>query len=257
MSGRVLVIEPEQPSSGRIADVLRTEGLVVEELSDGRRGLARALGRGYELVIVDPDAPGLEGWRGCERLRRQSDVPLMIVSARYSEGDRLRGCDAGADDYLDASFSTAELLSRVHALLRRRQLDLRSPTARVGIGDLELDKVTRTITVAGVPVSVTPTEFRLLALLAEQPGRTYDARQIMRALWQGHRAPNSGTCKAHISKLRQKLERDPSNPERIVTVRGVGYRLLAVWAGCPAGAISPEPRAIRGAATTTWREGPS
>jgi DNA-binding response OmpR family regulator len=228
MAGRALVIEPEGERSGRVAALLRTEGLVVEETADAAWGLARALSRAFDLVIVDPDAAGLERWQACRELRGQSDVPLIVVSTRCSEADLVLGFDAGADDYLDAPFSTAELLSRVRALLRRRQLDLRPPSAVIRVGELELDKLARTVTLTGVPVGLTPTEFRLLELLADPPGRTCEAREILRSLWRCDHVPDTGACKAHISNLRQKLERDPSRPQRIVTVRGVGYRLAAV-----------------------------
>jgi two-component system response regulator RegX3 len=228
MSGRVLVIEPEDLRyRGEIGAALRAEGLVVEETDDARTGIADAAAGGYDLVVFDPGAPGLGGLQGCRRLRLTSDASLLIVSAHDSEADRVGGFDAGADDFLGAPFSTAELVSRVRALLRRRQLDLRPPEPLLRVGDLEVDRVSRSVRMGGVPLSLTPTEFRLLAFLAEDPGRVYAAAEILRVLWQSDHVPYTGACKAHISNLRQKLERDPSRPERIVTVRGVGYRLVA------------------------------
>jgi len=224
LAGRVLVIERER-GHDRVGEALRREGLAVERALDGRAALDRARTEDFALVLLDIEAPGVCGIEGCRQIRVASDVPILIRSARGSEADRVLGLDAGADDYVGTAMSMTELMSRVRALLRRRRLDARAPVQLRRVGDVEIDRLRHTVTVAGTEVFLTPTEFRLLAFLATEPGRAFTAQEILHHLWQSDHVGRGGACKAHISNLRRKIEADPSRPQRIVTVRGAGYAL--------------------------------
>jgi DNA-binding response OmpR family regulator len=225
MTGRVLIAEQDSETRDGLLSALRREGLSAEGTADGHVALDEVRNGSYELVILDILVPGLGGLEGCRRIRFESDVPLVIVTARDSEADRVLGLEAGADDYIGKPFSLAELLSRVRALLRRRQLDRGPARSVLRAGDLEIDLVLHRVRLDGRPVQVTPTEFRLLAFLAQTPGRAYSAQTILQHLWQTDYVGAAGACKAHISNLRQKIERDRSEPRRLVTVPGAGYAL--------------------------------
>jgi DNA-binding response OmpR family regulator len=227
MNGRVLVVDGDICVRRALQEALGCEGLAIEASGDGRLALEQARSERYELVIVDIDVPGLCGLEGCRRIRFESDVPLLIVSARDSEADRVLGLEAGADDYVGKPFSLPELLSRVRAILRRRQLDRRPTQTIRRVGDVEIDLRRHRVAVAGAPVHLTPMEFRLLALLAQQPGRPFTAREILQQLWETDYVGQPHACKAHISNLRQKIEDDRAHPHRIVTVPGGGYALAA------------------------------
>jgi DNA-binding response OmpR family regulator len=156
-------------------------------------------------------------------------VPIIMLTARDSERDVLEGLGAGADDYITKPFSAAELVGRIRSLLRRRELDRAAADERIArkIGGLTIDFVNDEVTVEGKPVDLTPSEFKILALLASAPGATWSRRQIMEHLWGSTHVGDEHTCEVHISSLRRKIERDPSIPERLLTVRGVGYALLS------------------------------
>jgi two-component system response regulator RegX3 len=225
MTGRVLLVEHDDESRDALDEALRAEGLAVEARADGELALDRVRTGRFELVIVDIVAPGLGGLEACRKMRFESDIPILILTARDSIADRVLGLEAGADDYVGKPFSLAELISRVRAILRRRHLDLGPARPIRRVGDVVIDFAWHRVLVAGEPVSLTPTEFRLLALLAQEPGRAFTPRQILRHLWQSDYVGHDGACKAHISNLRQKLDSEPGGPQRILTVRGVGYAL--------------------------------
>jgi two-component system response regulator RegX3 len=223
MTGNVLVARSR--SGCPLADALRSEGFAVEAADDGAAVLEHVRSGRFALLVLDIALPGLGGLEGCRRIRDTSDVPIVIVTARSSETDRVLGLEAGADDYVCEPFSIAELISRVRAILRRRQLDRepRRPVRR--IGDLVIDFASYDVTLGGKPLSLTPSEFRLLAFLSEEPGRAFSPHEILSYLWRSRYVGDEGACKAHISNLRHKIEADPSHPSRVVTVRGVGYAL--------------------------------
>jgi two-component system response regulator RegX3 len=152
-----------------------------------------------------------------------------MLTARDAERDRVLGLELGADDYVTKPFSSAELLSRVRAILRRRELDRANAGAAVrSLGGLRLDLVRHEVTVDGDPVRLTLSEFKMLSLLAEQPERTVSRRELMQHLWSSEHVGDEHACEVHISNLRRKIERDPTRPERLVTVRGMGYKLLSI-----------------------------
>jgi DNA-binding response OmpR family regulator len=226
MHGRVLVVDADAEARDVLVAALGGEGLAVEDIADGRAAIDAVRDQVFELMIVDIAAPGLCGLEGCRRIRFESDVPLLIVTARDSEADRVLGLEAGADDYVGKPFSPAELISRVRAILRRRQLDRAPARSRLRVGDIEVDLVRHRVTVGGALVRLTPTEFRLLVLLAQAPGRAFSAQEILRHLWQTDYVGEASACKAHMFNLRRKIEDDHAAPARLVTVPGVGYALM-------------------------------
>ncbi len=208
-----------------LAAALRDEGLVVETLHDGTTVREAACSGRFALLILDILFPGAGGLEGCRRIRDESDVPIVIVTTRASEADRVLGLEAGADDYVGDPFSLAEVICRVRAILRRRQLDQRPERPVRQVGDLVIDFASHVVTLAGEALNLTPTEFRLLALLSEEPRRPYSPHEILSHVWRSRYVGDEGACKAHVSNLRHKLEADPAHPTRVVTVRGVGYAL--------------------------------
>jgi two-component system response regulator RegX3 len=171
--------------------------------------------------------PVLSGLDVCRRIRLESAVPIIVLTAKDTELDVVLGLELGADDYMTKPFSTAELLGRIRANLRRRQLDRdgHEPAVR-DLGGIRIDLARREVTVDGKRVTLTPSELKLLYLLADRPQQVYSRQQIMEHLWETSFVGDDHACDVHISNLRRKLERDPRRPERIVTVRGFGYKLV-------------------------------
>jgi two-component system response regulator RegX3 len=225
----VLLVDDERDILDPVAYALRQDGFEVAESRDGAHALALARGERFDVVILDVVLPGMSGIDVCRTLRAESDVPIVMLTARDAEVDRVLGLELGADDYVTKPFSTAELVSRIRAILRRRELDR---DARVGselrVGGVVIDLARHSVSADGRDVSLTPSEFKLLLLLADSPERAYTRDQIMEHLWQTPYVGDTRACDAHISNLRRKIERDPAHPERIVTVRELGYKLVPV-----------------------------
>ena len=225
---KLLVIDDEPALRDTLAYALRQEGFEVELRADGNSGLDAALANGFDLVILDLMLPGLPGAEVCRRLRAESPIPIVMLTARGAEVDRVVGLEIGADDYVTKPFSMAELVGRVRAILRRRELDRKGAGSIRRVGALELDSVRHQVRVEGELISLTPSEFRLLDLLAGEPERVFSRKELMQHLWDSSYVGDQRACDIHISNLRRKLEPDPADPRRIVTVRGVGYKLAAV-----------------------------
>jgi two-component system response regulator RegX3 len=225
---RLLIAEDEPAILDALAYTLRGEGYEVETVEDGEAALEQALTDDYDLMILDLMLPRLSGTEILRRVREQSALPVIVLTAKSTETDRVLGLEVGADDYVTKPFSMAEVVSRVRALLRRRELDLAGPGRRLRVGSLELDAYRHRVLVDGEPRELTRSEFRLVSLLASQPERAFSRRELMEHLWDSAYVGDQRACDIHISNLRRKLERDPARPERIVTVRGVGYKLIAV-----------------------------
>jgi two-component system response regulator RegX3 len=225
---RILVVDDEPAIRDAVGYALRTEGFDVDVVADGERALEAALGSPYDVVVLDLMLPRMSGTEVCRRVRAESAVPIIMLTARGAELDRVIGLEVGADDYVSKPFSMAELVGRIRAILRRRELDQSSRGGKLRVGTIELDPMRHQVTVAGDPKRLTPSEFKLLLLLAEQPERVFSRREIMQHLWDSEYVGDQRACDIHVSNLRQKLEEDPANPERIVTVRGIGYKLAAV-----------------------------
>jgi DNA-binding response OmpR family regulator len=225
---RILLVDDDAGVRDVVAFTLRREGFDVDEERDGRSALERARERHFELVILDVMLPGLSGTDICRALRAESDVPILMLTARDAERDRVLGLELGADDYVTKPFSSAELLSRVRAILRRRELDRANGAGSTvrRLGGLNIDLGRHEVLVDGERVHLTLSEFKVLALLAEQPGGIVSRRELMQHLWASEHVGDEHACEVHISNLRRKIERDPTRPERLLTVRGEGYRLV-------------------------------
>ena len=222
---RLLIVDDERDILDTLAYALQREGFEVATAETGPGALERARAATFDVVILDVMLPGLSGLDVCRTLRNESDVPILLLTARDAEVDRVLGLELGADDYVTKPFSTAELVSRVRAILRRRDLDRTISTSEIAIAGLTIDLDTHEVVVDGRSVQLTPSEFRLLRLLAEEPGRVFTREQIMEHLWRTPFVGDTRACDTHISNLRRKIEHDPTHPTRIETVREVGYRM--------------------------------
>jgi DNA-binding response OmpR family regulator len=226
MPETVLVVEDEDAIADAVAYALEGEGYAVDRAADGEEAIERARRKQYELIVLDLRLPKANGIEVTRILRGESIVPILMLTAKDSEVDRVVGLEVGADDYVTKPFSMAELISRVRAILRRRQLDSISGDPVRRVGGLQLDLVRHEVRVDDQTARLTPSEFRLLAFLAEQPERAFTRREIMQHLWQSEYVGDERATDMHVSNLRRKIERDPDNPERVVTVRGIGYKLV-------------------------------
>jgi two-component system, OmpR family, response regulator RegX3 len=228
VSAKILVVDDEPAIADSVGYALTEEGFEVDVVGDGAAALAAARERAYDLMILDLLLPRVPGLDVCRTLRAESDLPILMLTAKDAELDRVRGLELGADDYVTKPFSLAELVSRVRAILRRRELDRSGSAMTQTIGGLRIDLARHTVDIDGKPAHLTPSEFRLLALLASAPGRVRTRREIMQHLWQSSYVGDERACDVHVSNLRRKIEPDPARPTRLVTVRGTGYRLVAV-----------------------------
>ncbi|MBA2360262.1 MAG: response regulator transcription factor [Actinobacteria bacterium] len=225
---RVLVVDDEPAIRDAVGYALRSDGFEVDFAGDGEAGLQAALAEEFDVVVLDLMLPRMSGTEVCRRLRAESAVPIVMLTAKGAELDRVLGLEVGADDYLTKPFSLAELIGRIRAILRRRDLDRSSPATILRVGGLELDPMRHEVRVDGVAKRLTPSEFKLLLLLAQQPERVFSRREIMQHLWDSTYVGDQRACDIHVSNLRQKVECDPASPDRIITVRGIGYRLEAM-----------------------------
>jgi two-component system, OmpR family, response regulator RegX3 len=229
-SGRILIADDEPSVRDSVGYALTQEGFEVTGAADGDEAAIK-VGDGipYDLLILDIMMPGQSGLDICRDVRARSAVPIILLTAKDAEVDKVVGLEVGADDYVTKPFSVRELLGRVRAQLRRRELD-RAPLSqavRVESGQVAIDLVRHVATVRGEPVNLTRSEFQLLRLLVGRAGEVFPRRQIMEELWQTEFDGDERACDVHISNLRQKVELDPQSPELIVTVRGVGYKFEA------------------------------
>jgi len=242
VSTSVLIADDDPGIRDVVTYALRNEGLEVEAVPDGETALERARAETFDVVILDVMMPGISGIDVCRALRAESSVPIIMLTAKDAEVDRVLGLELGADDYVTKPFSMAELVSRIRALLRRRAIDRAEGGSTMRqVGGLRLDLGRHEAIVDGRPVHFTLSEFKVLALLAERPEQVFTRRQVMQHLWQSEYVGDEHACDVHISNLRRKIEVDPSRPRRLVTVRGVGYKLLPVESS----AIPEKPLAER------------
>jgi two-component system response regulator RegX3 len=227
MSPRILVVEDEESIADAVAYTLRGEGFAVDAVADGEFALEATSRHDYDLILLDLMLPGLSGLEVCRRLRARSPVPILIVTARTAEVDHVVGLEAGADDFITKPFSMPALVGHVRAILRRRELDRAEvEDGRLRqVGGIELDLARRTAKVDGRPIRLTESEFRLLALMMESPGRVFSRRELMQHLWESTYVGDQRAADVHIAHLRRKIEPDPQVPARLLTVRGAGYKL--------------------------------
>jgi DNA-binding response OmpR family regulator len=224
---RILLVEDDDGIRAAMRMRLEDEGYAVLEASDGEQGLA-ALDDGRPgLVLLDLMLPGIDGFEVCRRLRRVSDVPVLMVTARSDSHDVVAGLEAGADDYVTKPIIAKELTARIRALLRRAQRDAEGPVTRLVFGDLEILPEQGIVRRAGREVHLTRTEFRLLLELGSNPGRIFSREELLEHIWGYDYFGDGRIVDVHIRRLRTKIEADPGNPRHVVTARGFGYKLLA------------------------------
>jgi DNA-binding response OmpR family regulator len=228
MPGRILIVEDDAALQYVIARVLENDGFAVDVVGDGAAGIDAARAGDYDVVLLDWMLPTVSGIDVCRALRAESPVPIIMLTAKESEANRVLGLELGADDYVTKPFSAAELISRIRSLIRRRELDLAHHREVRVIGGLLFDQARHRVEVDGRPVQLTPTEFRLLALLGSDPDRVFSRDEIMRHLWESSFVGDTRNVDVHVRNLRRKIERDASQPQRLITVRGVGYQLQAI-----------------------------
>ena len=228
MPNKVLVVEDEANLLVALKYNLNSQGYDVLTAEDGETGLALARRERPDLVILDVMLPKLDGFELCRILRRESDVRILMLTARGEEIDRVVGLELGADDYVTKPFSTRELMARVRNMLRRSSSDddsNASSDAEVLVsGDLVINLTGHTVRLADKPLDVKPREFNLLSLLVANKGRAFTRDQILERLWGHDYIGDTRTVDVHIRWLREKIEPDPASPQRITTIRGVGYR---------------------------------
>lgn len=220
---RILVVDDEEPIRELVVFTLESEGFRADAVADGPTALARLEAEPYDMVLLDRMLPGMQGTEVLRRIRGQGRLPVILLTALGAEADRVAGLETGADDYVSKPFSPRELVARVRAVLRRTGGG--HGGRRVRAGDLVIDLVEHAVFRAGERVELTATEFALLRQLAERAGQAVDREELIRGVWGYDFVGDARTVDVHIRHLREKLERDPGRPERIATVRGVGYRL--------------------------------
>jgi DNA-binding response OmpR family regulator len=226
MSGETILVVDDEPTIVEVVELyLRREGFQVVTAVDGAAALAAVERARPALVVLDLMLPGLTGLEVLRRLRAAGNLPVILLTARGEEADRVVGLELGADDYVTKPFSNRELVARVKAVLRRAQPPTPSETHVLVLGGLRLDTAARSVTLDGQPVALTVREFDLLAFLMRHPGQVFTREQLLDQVWGYTFASDLSTVTVHVRRLREKIERDPANPRLLQTVWGVGYRL--------------------------------
>jgi DNA-binding response OmpR family regulator len=224
---RILLVDDEQSIQTLLSFPLRKDGYEVVQATDGREALARFGETTFDLVVLDVMLPRLDGLEVCRRMRARSSVPIIMLTAKAEEIDKVLGLELGADDYITKPFSLREFRSRVKAALRRASMARREPTAGeepLEVHELRIDPAKRAVEVRGATVQTTYVEFEIVLALATSPGRVWTRDMLLTRIWGDSAYRDPRTIDVHIRHLREKLERDAKDPEYLFTVRGVGYR---------------------------------
>ena len=225
METSILVVEDESALATTLRDRLRKEGYGVTVAREGNAGLDLATRERFDLIVLDLMLPGQSGLNICQKLRQAgSNTPILMLTARRQTTDKVIGLRMGADDYLTKPFQMAELLARIEALLRRAAQAQQPPAAKYHFGDLQMDVRSTEVSREGKPVAVSAKEFQLLRYFFEHPGATLSRDELLREVWGYGGNPTTRTVDVHVAWLRQKLEKDPKNPQLILTVVGMGYK---------------------------------
>ena len=225
MTDKILLVDDDATLRHLFSEYLRQNDFEVAVAAGGQEALRLAYNERPNLVILDVMMPGMDGWETCARLRELSDVPIILLTAKATETDKLRGFRLGADDYVTKPFSFAELTARIQAVLSRSRLQPGSTHRVITLGDLVVDLDRRQVEAHGELVPLTPTEFRLLECLAQKGGQAVAESALVQEAWGEYKQEEAGAVRRYIWLLRQKIEVDPSQPRHILTVRGFGYRL--------------------------------
>jgi len=227
-AGRTVVVIEDDPQIRRfLRTALGAEGFALHESETGERGLVEVATRKPDVVILDLGLPDIDGVEVVRRMREWTDLPVIVLSARSQEADKIAALDAGADDYLTKPFGLGELLARIRVALRNRARTATPGEPAVSVGELSVDLAARRVTLAGNEVRLTPIEHRLMAALARHAGRVMTHRQLLREVWGAAYEEQSHTLRVHMATLRRKIESDPAQPRYLLTEIGVGYRLAA------------------------------
>jgi two-component system response regulator ResD len=220
----VLVVDDEPMVREVLARYLEKDGFAVDTASDGVAALERFEAGRPDLVLLDLMLPGADGLEVFRRIRAQAPAAVIMLTAKGDETDRVVGLELGADDYITKPFSPREVVARVRTVLRRVRPDVLVPASPLRLGDLEIDYPRREVRLAGRPVKLTRKEFDLLLLLASRPGVTFTRSELLEQVWDFAWEGDTSTVTVHIRRLREKIEVDPSDPRRLITVWGIGYR---------------------------------
>ena len=221
----ILLVDDEKAIQRAMVPLLRSRGYAVSTAETGQAALEAIEAERPDLVVLDLGLPDMDGTVVCERIRARSDVPIVVLSARLTERDKIVALDRGADDYVTKPFSPEELLARVRAALRRTLGDGPAARGQLVVGAIEIDLERRQVTVAGREVRLTPKEYELLSLLAARAGQVVTHRTILRAIWGPHSVDQPEHLRVLVGQLRKKVEDDPARPKRLLTEPWVGYRL--------------------------------
>ncbi len=223
---RILIVDDEHSVQKLLASALRKDGYEVVCALDGRAALDRVADSAFDLLVLDLTLPKVDGFEVCRQVRATSSVPIIMLTAKVEEIDKVLGLELGADDYITKPFSMREFRSRVKAVLRRSQLTRAEEPAQEALedGELRIDFDKRQVAIDDKPVRLTYVEFEILAALARNPGRVYGRATLLERVWGDSAYRDPRTVDVHIRHLREKLEHDPKEPELVQTVRGVGYR---------------------------------
>ncbi|HVJ50013.1 response regulator transcription factor [Desulfitobacterium sp.] len=219
----ILVIDDEERIRHLVRMYLENEGYMVEEAENGRDALEKFRKGSYALLIIDLMMPEVDGWHVCREVRQVSNIPIIMLTARGEEFDRVLGFEFGADDYLVKPFSTKELVARVKALLRRTKGNLMGNSSALVFGKLQIEKEKHRVMIGEEMITLTPREFELLYFLAKNPGRVFSREQLMETVWGYDFYGDARTVDTHVKKLREKLA-DPDVKSMLATVWGVGYK---------------------------------
>ncbi|MGH7765860.1 MAG: response regulator [Candidatus Binatia bacterium] len=222
----ILIVEDDRKTASLVALYLEREGFKTVSAHDGKQALSLARQHNPIFVILDLMLPGVDGWEICRELRRSSEVPILFLTARQEEMDRILGLSLGADDYVVKPFSPRELVARVKAILRRAERGTAKEEVRLSHGGLTVDHEKHRVTLNGRVLSLTLFEHTLLETLMAQPGRVFTREELLHRLYPNGEAVIDRVIDVHIGKLRQKIEDDPAKPKYIMTVRGLGYRFF-------------------------------
>jgi two-component system response regulator CpxR len=220
---RILVIDDDVELCALVGEYLQPEGFHVESVHDGERGLQRALSGDHRLAVLDVMLPGMNGFEVLRRIRQTSRLPVLLLTARGEDVDRIVGLEIGADDYLPKPFNPRELVARIRAILRRTTPGDQPAADVLRVGDIELDPATRTVRQAGKPVELTSVEFNLLQVLLAEAGRVVTRERLVDAVLSRKFSPFDRSIDMHVSKVRKKLGDSDGGTDHIKTVRGVGY----------------------------------
>ena len=227
-TARILLVDDEQSIQTLLSYPLRRDGYEVVQATDGHQALDRFAEQSFDLVVLDLMLPKLDGLEVCRRLRRRSSVPIIMLTARSEEIDKVVGLELGADDYITKPFSLREFSSRIKAALRRAEMTRPAETspdeAPLDLHELRVDFSKRSVRIRGNDAELTFVEFEILSALARSPGRVYTRDMLLSRIWGDSAYRDPRTIDVHIRHLREKIEREPKDPEYLFTVRGVGYR---------------------------------